>query len=551
MPENNASLTDENISNHIPMEEMFRRIEVLTSIGAALSSEHNIDHLLESILLAAKKHLNADGGTIYQVHGNDVSFQIMKTDSLNISMGGASKNKIPFSPIKLYDEIGNPNNSMVVAYSVIHDKTINIPDAYTEQGFDFSGTKKFDLGMGYRSKSFLTIPMKNHENEIIGVLQLLNAQDKHTGELIHFSLADQKFAESLASQAAIALTNRQLIDQLEKLFHCFVKVINDAIDHKSPYTGGHCERVPSLAMMIAEAVNATNTGPFKDLTMTGKNLHELELAGLLHDCGKITTPVHVVDKATKLEGIFDKINLIELRFEVIKRDAKIAYLEACLEHPEIKSQLEAGYHEKLNKIAADLIFLRHTNTGSEFMKDDDVARVSEISKYYGVKDEKGNQSDFLTENEVKNLTIRAGTLTNDERQIINEHVRMTISMLNALPWPKDLLNVPAYAGGHHERMDGKGYPSGLTKGQMPVQARILGIADIFEALTAKDRPYKSIKTVSESLNILGKMCLDGHIDPDLFDVFVRQQVYLRYANKFLNPEQIDEVLIHKIPGYSL
>jgi len=337
---------------------------------------------------------------------------------------------------------------------------------------------------------------------------------------------------------------------LQELFHSFIKVINDAIDHKSPYTGGHCARVPSLAMMIADAVNETNNGPFKDLTMTDKDRNELELAGLLHDCGKITTPVHVVDKATKLESIFDRIHLLEALFEVFKRDAKIAFLEACLTTPESKEKSEAEYREKIKQIDDDLIFLRRINTGGEFMTDEDIARVKHIAKYYTLTDEKGNKCDSLTENEVANLTIRAGTLTSDERKIINDHVTMTLTMLHALPWPKDLIHVPEYAGGHHERMDGKGYPKGLTKDQMPVQARILGLADIFEALTAKDRPYKHLKTVSESLNILGKMSLGGHIDPDLFDTFIRKQVYLRYAKEFLDPEQIDEILIDKIPGYT-
>jgi response regulator RpfG family c-di-GMP phosphodiesterase len=303
-------------------------------------------------------------------------------------------------------------------------------------------------------------------------------------------------------------------------------------------------------MMIAEAMSETDTGPLKELHMTNKNRRELELAGLLHDCGKITTPVHVVDKATKLETIVDRIQFIETRFEVVKRDAKIAFLEAYIAAPQNEAALDTEYNEKIKQVNDDLAFLRHTNTGGEFMKDEAVARVKAISKNYILKDNNGNPREFLTENELTNLTIRAGTLNGEERQIINDHVTMTLSMLNSLPWPKDLVHVPEYAGGHHERMDGKGYPNGLTKDQMSVQARVLGIADIFEALTAKDRPYRPIKTISESLDILGKMSLGGHIDPDLFDIFVRKQVYLRYAEEFLNPEQIDEVNLSKIPGYA-
>lgn len=533
----------------VSTKEILNRIDVLTTIGAALSADHNIDHLLRFILNSAKGLLNADGGTIYRVKGNDIVFEILTNDSLHISTGGAAEKKIEFPVIKIYDENGNPNNSMVVAYSVLHDKTVNIRDAYDEQGFDFSGTKRFDQKMGYRSKSFLTVPMKNHENEIIGVLQLLNAQDKQTGEVIPFSLTDQKFAESLASQAAVALTNRQLIDQLKELFHAFVKVINNAIDDKSPYTGWHCQRVPALTLMIAEAVSETSSGIFKDFTMTGKDRRELELAGLLHDCGKITTPVHVVDKATKLETICDRIKLIEVRFMKLKSDAKIAFLEASIEMPENKQIFEAEYRERLQKIDDDLAFLRHTNIGGEFLKDEDVERVKKIAKSYIWQDESGARHDFLSEEEVENLTIRAGTLNGAERQIINHHVEMTETMLSSLPWPKDLKHVREYAVGHHERMDGKGYPKGLTGDQMSIQARIMAIADIFEALTAKDRPYKKMKSLSESMYILGKMCLDGHIDPNIFDVFVRNKIYLQYADRFLDPSQIDEVDPGRIPGY--
>lgn len=536
--------------NNTPVDEILNRIEVLNNIGAALSSEQNIDHLLDSILLAAKNITNADGGTIYRVSGNTVTFEILKTDSLNASMGGATGKQITLPPICLYDENGNPNNSMVVAYSVLRDKTININDVYTEKNFDFTGTKIFDQKMGYHSRSFLTVPMKNHEKEIIGVLQLLNAQDKETGQVIPFSLVDQRLAESLASQAAVTLSNRQLIEQLNDLFFSFVKVINQAIDEKSPYTGGHCERVPTLTLMLAEAVTDTTAGPLKDFTMTENDRRELELAGLLHDCGKVTTPVHVVDKATKLETIFDRINLVETRFEVLKRDARIALLESCLDTPVNREAYETEYHERITQINDDLAFLRHSNIGGERMKDEEIARVKSIAEHYVWRDEKGNIRNILSDDELENLTIRAGTLTRSERKIINRHIDMSITMLNSLPWPKDLKNVTEYAGGHHERMDGKGYPKGLTKDQMSVQARVMGIADIFEALTAKDRPYKKSKTLSESLHILGKMSLGGHVDPDLFDVFVRKQVYLRYANEFLDPEQIDEVDLGKIPGFN-
>jgi len=461
-------------------------------------------------------------------------------------MGGTTGKAITFSPIPLYKDNGEPNDSLVVAHAVLGGSTINIRDVYQEKDFDFSGTRKFDEMTGYRSRSFLTVPMKNHEQEIIGVLQLINAMDRETGEIVGFSEVDQSFAESLASQAAIALTNRQLILQLEELFESFIKVINYAIERKSEYTGKHLERVPELTMMLAEAAHAADEGPLKDFAMTERDRKELRLAGLLHDCGKIVTPVHVVDKSTKLETIFDRIHTVEAKFGVLRRDAEIGYLKGMIAAPEKKPELDRDYRAALAQFDEDLAFLQKCNVGGEFMSDADVARVKDMAVRYKVDGE-----NLLSENEVDNLTIRRGTLNAAERQIINDHIRDTIDMLEALPWPNRLKNVPEYAGGHHEKMDGTGYPKGLKRDEMSVQARIMGIADIFEALTAKDRPYKKGKTLSESLGILGKFCLDNHIDPDLFDIFVSRRVYLDYANQFMSPEQIDEVDLAKIPGYRM
>jgi len=536
--------------------DLLRRLDHLNRIGAALSKETDLTKLLEAILLAAKEITNADGGTLYRMAAEDraLKFEIMRNDTLGIAMGGTSGVSIPFYPVNLYDKDGQPILSMVAAYAYHHDRSVNIADAYTEEGFDFSGTKNFDKKTGYRSKSFLTVPMKNHENEVIGVLQLLNAKDRHTGEVVAFSSEDQQLAESLASQAAIALTNRLLISHLENLFESFINLINAAIDDKSPYTGGHCERVPVLTMLLADAVNGAKVGPLRDFRMTDKDRYELKIAGLLHDCGKVTTPVHVVDKSTKLETIFDRVHLVDTRFEVVKRDAEIAALRAQVEalargDTAAAAQALAGLPERLRETEEDRSFLRRANVGGEAMKDADVARVQAIAKKYPWRDVDGRAVDFLTADELANLTIRRGTLTPEERQIINHHIDVTIEMLEALPWPKHLKNVPEYAGGHHERMDGKGYPRGLTREQMSVQARCMGIADIFEALTAKDRPYKPGKTLSESLAILGRFKLEGHVDPDLFDIFMWDKVYLKYARQFLDPVQIDEVDTARIPGY--
>ena len=524
-------------------DDLVQRLEQLHAIGASLSAERDIHRLLESILTAAKTITRADGGTLYRLTDDGtLRFEIVRTSSLKYYLGGTTGEPVPFYPIHLKDKDGKPNHSMVAAYAALTGQTVNIADAYTADGFDFTGTRNFDKKTGYRSKSFLTVPMQNHEREIIGVLQLINAQDPKTGEIVPFSPADQRLAESLASQAAIALTNRNLINQLEQLFESFIAMINTAIDEKSPYTGGHCQRVPALTMMLAEAVNETGTGPLSEFHMTDKDRYELKIAGLLHDCGKVTTPVHVVDKATKLETIYDRINLVDTRFEVLRRDAEIAMLR------DNTAKGKKRWREFLRQLDEDRAFLRAANVGSERMNDEDVERVQRIAEYRWT-DVSGHEAKFLTEDEVKNLTIRAGTLNPEERQVINHHIVATIKMLESLPWPRHLQNVPEYAGGHHERMDGKGYPKGLTREQMSVQARVMGIADIFEALTAKDRPYKKGKTLSESLEILGRFSQNGHIDPELFDVFVRRRVYQRYAEQFLDAEQIDRVDESKIPGY--
>jgi HD-GYP domain-containing protein (c-di-GMP phosphodiesterase class II) len=528
-------------AQRVTLENLLGRLSDLNAIGAALSSERDINLLLESILTSARKITNADAGTLYLVDAEKqvLTFEILHNDSLKIRMGGTSGNPIPFYPIALYHD-GKPNLAMVVSYSVLRGETVNIPDAYTAEGFDFSGTKNFDAKTGYRSRSFLAVPMRNHEHEIIGVLQLINALDATNGEVKQFSRDDQQLLESLASQAAIALSNRRLIQQLEELFESLINLINTAIDDKSPYTGGHCERVPALTMMLAEAANRAKPEALKGFNLTDKDRYELKIAGMLHDCGKITTPVHVVDKSTKLQTICDRINQVDTRFEVLKRDAEIEMLKG--------TKTQAEYEAQIRQLDDDREFLRHCNIGSEKMQDADIARVQQIAGYQW-RNLQGVQASFLSADEVENLTIRKGTLTAAEREIINHHINVTIKMLEALPWPNHLKRVPEYAGGHHERMDGKGYPKGLTREQMPVQARIMGIADIFEALTAKDRPYKEGKTLTESLTILGKFKENGHIDPDLFDVFIREKVYLAYARQFLKPEQIDEVDTSKIPGY--
>ena len=528
----------------------------LTEVGIALSTEKDNDRLMELILESAKELTGADGGTLYtRFSDGELKFEIMLTESLGVALGGTSGTPIELPNVPLYDECGQPNDRMVAARAAVTGETVNIPDAYDTEEFDFSGTRVFDKRTGYRSKSFLTVPMRNHQDEVIGVLQLINALDADTGAVVAFSQEDQLLVESLASQAAIALTNKRLIDEQRVLFESFIELMAAAIDDKSPYTGGHCRRVPELTMMLAEAAADAQSGPLASFEMSDDDRYELKIAGWLHDCGKVTTPEYVVDKSTKLETIFDRISLVDSRIELLKSQRQVQALEHELELLKRDGGYADGYEQRRQSLQQEFAsleeerdFLRRCNIGGEFMSEDDQERVRRIAQHQLV-DATGEKIDLLSENEIYNLTIQRGTLTAEERSVINHHIVATIKMLESLPYPKHLQRVPEFAGGHHERMDGKGYPRGLARDEMSVQARAMGIADIFEALTAGDRPYKNAMRLSEALTILGRMKLDQHVDPDLFDVFVRDKIYLRYAEIFLEPKQIDAIDLSNLPGY--
>lgn len=528
---------------------LLSRIEQLNSIGVGLSAEKNVERLLEMILLGAKQLTCADGGTLYMVTDDRrLRFEIMRTSSLGFAMGGSSGVPIPFEPLPLYLPDGSPNTKMVVSYAALTGEIINIPDAYMAEGFDFSGTRAFDTRTGYRSQSFLTVPMRNHEDTIIGVLQLLNATDPLTGRVQPFTEEDQRLVSSLASQASVALTKNGLIQDLKRLFESLIQLIATAIDDKSPYTGGHCRRVPVLTMLLADAAGRSKVGSLKDFALDEAGRYELEIAAWLHDCGKMTTPEYVVDKASKLETICDRIALVDTRFEVLKRDVEIELLRRQLTELQVALPDEA-IRRHCAELDADRDFLRRSNTGGEFMPESECQRVRDLAGRYRWQGPDGAMQPLLSADEVENLTIQRGTLNDRERNIINHHITATIKMLESLPFPKTMQHIPEFAGGHHERMDGRGYPRGLTGAQMSVQARIMAIADVFEALTACDRPYKKAKSLSEALTIMGRMKLEGHIDPELFDLFVRERVYLDYARAHLKPEQVDAVDHTRIPGY--
>lgn len=578
------------------IEESVARFERLIEIGIALSAERDHDRLMERILLEAKGLSNADGGTLYlKTEDERLRFEIMRTDSLGIAMGGTTGKDIPFPPLALFDAAtGEPNHKNIATHVALTGNAIAIADAYTAADFDFSGTKMFDEGTGYRSTSFLTVPLKNHEGDVIGVLQLLNARHPRSGVVVPFGNDIQPLIEALASQAAVALDNRQLIDAQRHLLDSFITLIAKAIDAKSPYTGGHCQRVPTLTKMLAEAACEADDEPFADFALDDEGWYELHIAAWLHDCGKVTTPEYVVDKATKLETIYNRLHEIRTRFEVVKRDAEIACLKGILAGGDA-AVLRAECDRRLAEIDDDYAFIAECNIGGEFMAPEKVERVERIAgiKWLRTLDDRlgmsvselrrlesaaarplpveesllADRPEHIIERdpndrlapdnphgfrldmpphkynlgEIYNLCIPRGTLTAEERYKINDHIVQTIVMLNELPFPRHLRRVPEYAGGHHETMIGTGYPRKLRREDMSLPARAMAIADIFEALTAWDRPYKKAKSLSESLRIMASMRDAQHIDADLFDLFLTSGVYLTYAEAHLKPEQIDAV----------
>ncbi len=514
----------------------------LTNIGKALSSERDRDTLLEHILLAAKEIAHADGGTLYllSAEGDVLEYVIVRTDSLGIAYGGTTGKKPPFKIVRVFDPLTDePDIRTQVVRAVVRKESINVTDAYSSTEFDFTGTKKFDMKYGFRTRSVITIPMINHRSEPIGCLQLINAKDPATGATIPFTDEMVEIISSLASQAAVIVDKEMLISEQKLLLESFIKMMAQAIDAKSPYTGSHCVRVPVLTEMLAEAACNDTEGFFRNFSMSDEEKYELHIAGWLHDAGKMVTPTHIMDKATKLETIYDRIHLVVARLEILKREARIRYLEAIAEEGANKKALSARYDEEIDGYNNDIQFLQTTNMGGEFMEDEKIERLKTLAERSLIID--GKPQPLLTTDEVYNLSTRRGTITAEERQIMNDHMVHTVNMLESMPWPKHLQRVPEYATGHHEKMDGTGYPRGVLGGTMSVPARMMCIADIFEALTANDRPYKKAKTLSEAMGIIGQFKKNNHLDPHIVDFFVTSKTYRKFAEMFLPPEQIDYV----------
>ena len=513
-------------------EQLGGQIKKLSDIGRALSGVHDLNTLLEMIVDQARSFTKADAGTLYILEENTLRFQIVQNDSLKIRMGGKTGDTIPFPPVELKE-------SNVSAYVAIKGEPVNIPDVYDTDLFDFTGPKKFDQSTGYRSKSMLVIPLKNHEDDVIGVLQLLNATNAINKEVIPFSKDYVNLSESLASQAAVAITNAKLISNMAELFEAFVKVMATAIDEKSPVTGGHIRRVANLTLTMAEFINEHEDGIFKEKKFSPDQMYELRIAAYMHDIGKVTTPVEIVEKAKKLQTIFDRIHYVRLRMDYIIQKVKLEGQQikiACLERGAVKAEVEkveTDLNNKIQELKEIRSFINKCNEPGEFLEDETLERLKEISQRTYL-DNEGEEQPFLTEDELLNLSIRRGSITETERKKMQDHAAVTLRMLNQIPFTKKLKNIPNFAGAHHEFINGNGYPLGLKGDQIPFEGRLMAVTDIAEALTASDRPYKKAMPLETVYRILRSMSEKGELDNDLVELFIDKEIYKIYQEKHEN-----------------
>ncbi|MED5353389.1 MAG: HD domain-containing phosphohydrolase [Nitrospinota bacterium] len=513
-------------------EQLGGQIKKLSDIGRALSGVHDLNTLLEMIVDQARSFTKADAGTLYIMEENTLRFQIVQNDSLKIRMGGKTGDTIPFPPVELKE-------SNVSAYVAIKGEPVNIPDVYDTDLFDFTGPKKFDQSTGYRSKSMLVIPLKNHENDVIGVLQLLNATNAINKEVIPFSKDYVNLSESLASQAAVAITNAKLISNMAELFEAFVKVMATAIDEKSPVTGGHIRRVANLTLTMAEFINEHEDGIFKEKKFSPDQMYELRIAAYMHDIGKVTTPVEIVEKAKKLQTIFDRIHYVRLRMDYIIQKVqlegqkiKIDLLERNTPKSEVE-KFETDLNNKIQELKDIRSFINKCNEPGEFLEDETLDRLKEISQRTYL-DNEGIEQPFLTEDELLNLSIRRGSITEAERKKMQDHAAVTLRMLKQIPFTKKLKNIPNFAGAHHEFINGNGYPLGLKGDQIPFEGRLMAVTDIAEALTASDRPYKKAMPLETVYRILRSMSEKGELDNDLVELFIGKEIYKIYQEKHEN-----------------
>ncbi len=484
----------------------------------------------------ARRVTNADAGTLYLVEGEQLRMKIIHNKTMNTFQGGKGED-IDLPPVPI-------NREYVSGYVAATGKAVNIPDVYEAEGFDFSGPRKYDAMTGYRTCSMLAIPLQNHLGEVIGVLQLLNAMDEQTGEVTPFDPAHQAIVQSLSSLAAIALTNMQLMEEIENLFESFVQVMVTAIDAQTPYNATHTQQVSRLSELIAREIDKVREGPLATEHFDDDRLKVLVMAGWLHDIGKVATPLKVMNKATRLGEEFP---LVIGRIEYALQKEKSALL-----WKELKKRTGNSPRAELpGEITGFFAEKNDNNNGKSHSKDIQLKiEILESARELIVKadnpatfidgelqeklrslgeltfeGEDGCLYPLLTPGELASITVVKGTLTEEERKIMEDHVIITERMLSKLPFTKKLARAPELACMHHEHLDGKGYPRGLKGEQIPLEARILAIADIYDALTASDRPYKKGMPVENALKIMGFMVKDGKLDSDIMDLFIQQKIW--------------------------
>ena len=523
------------------LEEQAEEISQLTSIGKALGSRKDISELLEIILTIARRFTKADGGTLYLVDNKNqnLNFHVIHNATLKLKKTGRAIN---LPGVSLYNKDNTPNLSNVSSYVFHTGQIVNIDNVYETKKFQFQGTRKFDAALHYKSQSMIVIPMRNHENDIIGILQLINSIDPFSGKTVSFTSNDQEKASALASHASVLLTQQNLILEMKELFEAFIKAIAVSIDEKSKHTSGHIQRVTELCLMIGKAINKDTT-IYKNTSLDPDQMDELRIAALMHDTGKITTPDHIINKSSRLELFHDRIELIKTRWDLFKTNQKLAAAQkklALLDQTQSKKQfarIDARCSEKIHELEKEFDTLSRINSTKGRL---DKALIDQLKKIYEKSDLINNRKEsYLNDDEFENLSVLKGTLAQQEREIINSHAGLSQKILSKLPWPKKLANIPSIAGAHHEKLDGSGYPLHLKKENLNLQARILAIADIFEALSAQDRPYKKPKTLNQTIKVLEQMGQNKLLDSDIIKIFFKSETHLEYAKTYMSPWQMD------------
>lgn len=505
-------------------QELEKRIRKLNKIGIALSGQTNLRILLEMILKEARGFTNSDAGSLYRKEDDKLIFEVAQNDTLDRKLGEKEREAfIPF-PLPL-------TKKSIAGYVALTGMSLNIPDVYHLTGKEeYSFNRDFDMRNDYKTKSMLVIPMTDHEGEIIGVLQLINALDE-SGNVISYSNELEELISSLASQAAVAIRNAKLIEDIKNLFESLVKYSATAIDARSPHTAGHSRRVSELSIRVAKTINEENDGPLSAIKFSPLEIEELRISAWLHDIGKIGVREWVLEKMTKLNA--DKMEAVGNRFhtirekiinkalkkklEVLKRDGNLSDISPYL------SAIDEELNSALMELDDEIKFLDNINKPG-FMKDEDLEKLRKIA---GKKflNSTGTEEPYLTEFEFTNLSVRKGNLTDEEYKNIQSHVVHTYNILQNIPFTKNLKNVPKIAATHHEMLNGSGYPYGLKDNQIPMQARIIGMVDIFDALTAADRPYKAAVPLDKALQILQFEAKDNRLDKRIVDLFIEKKLY--------------------------